>query len=75
MNKAEVKIKFLMLIDISSTGKCSKTDQELAFEANTTVPFVQSVLKSMQSGKEILISTGESGREIVYPKAKKTTLW
>ena len=75
MDKAEVKIKFLLLIDISSLGYCSKTDRDLAFEANTTTPFVQSVLKSMQTNKEILISSGEFGREIVYPKVKKTTLW
>ena len=75
MDKAEVKIKFLLLIDISSMGYCGKTDKELAFEANTTTPFVASVLKTMQTNKEILIGSGESGREIIYPKSKKTTLW
>ena len=30
MDKAEVKIKFLLLIDISSLGYCSKTDRDLA---------------------------------------------
>jgi hypothetical protein len=68
MTKAETKIRYELLIDIASNGTCFKTDQELASLADTTVPFVQSILKQMENKREIYMASIQNCRQIVYPK-------
>jgi hypothetical protein len=68
MTRSEIKIKFAILVDISSTGMCTKSDQELALEADTTVPFVQVILKQMELSREIHMASTQFGRQIIYPK-------
>lgn len=68
MTLPETRIKYTLLIDISSTGACTKTDQELALAANTTIPFVQVILKQMELQREIHMASTQFGRQIIYPK-------
>ena len=68
MTKAETKIRYELLIDIASNGTCFKTDQELATLADTTVPFVQSILKQMENKREIYMASIQNCRQIIYPK-------
>ena len=68
MTRSEIKIKFAILVDISSTGMCTKSDQELALEADTTVPFVQVILKQMELAREIHMASTQFGRQIIYTK-------
>ena len=75
MTKAETKLKFAILIDISSTGICSKSDQELAHEAATTIPFVQVILKQMALSREIHIASTQFGRQITYPPKTRKALF
>jgi hypothetical protein len=75
MTKAEIKIRYELLIDIASNGACFKTDQELAALADTTVPFVQSILKQMENKREIYMASVQNQRQIIYPKKKTGTLW
>lgn len=75
MTKAETKIKFHILIDISSTGSCTKSDQELAALADTTVPFVQVILKQMELEREIHMASIQNERQIIYPKKSTGKLW
>jgi hypothetical protein len=75
MTKSETKLKFAILIDISSTGVCSKSDQELAYEADTTVPFVQVILKQMALSREIHMASTQFGRQITYPPKTTKSLW
>jgi hypothetical protein len=75
MTRSEIKIKFAILVDISSTGMCTKSDQELALEADTTVPFVQVILKQMELAREIHMASIQNCRQIIYPKKKTGTLW
>ena len=75
MTKPEIKIKFALLVDISSTGMCIKSDQELALEADTTVPFVKVILKQMELSREIHMASTQFGRQITYPSKKVNSLW
>ena len=75
LTKAEAKLKFLLLIDIYSEGVCTKSDQELATLAETTVPYVQTILKQMVSQREIYMGSSETGRKITYPKKQTGKLW
>jgi hypothetical protein len=68
MTKAESKVKFLILIDISSLGFSIKTDEELALESNATVPYVQAILKGMVRNREIDMVSYQNERRITYPK-------
>ena len=68
MTRSEIKIKFAILTDIVSNKVCIKTDQELALEADTTVPYVQVILKQMELQREIHMASTQFGRQIVYPK-------
>lgn len=68
MTKSEIKIKYEILIDIASNGSCFKSDQELASLADTTIPFVQTILKQMELSREIHMASTQFGRQIVYPK-------
>lgn len=75
ISKAEAKIRYLLLIDISSEGSCTKSDQDLALEADTTIPFVQTILKQMNLKREILMGSSETGRRITYPKKQTGKLF
>jgi hypothetical protein len=75
MTKSEIKLKFALLVDISSTGVCTKTDQELAHEADTTIPFVQVILRQMELSREIQMASSSGQREIIYPPKKTNSLW
>ena len=75
MTRSEIKIKFALLVDISSTGVCTKSDQELALEADTTVPFVKVILKQMELSREIHMASTQFGRQITYPSKKVNSLW
>jgi hypothetical protein len=68
MTKPEIKIRFAILTDIVSNKVCTKSDQELALEADTTVPFVQVILKQMELAREIHMASTQFGRQIIYPK-------
>lgn len=68
MTKSEAKIRYELLIDISSQGASFKSDQELAALADTTVPFVQSVLNQMVRSREIYMASIDNQRKIIYPK-------
>ena len=75
MTKSEIKLKFALLVDISSTGMCIKSDQELALEADTTVPYVQVILRQMELSREIQMASSSGQREIIYPPKKTNSLW
>ena len=75
MTKSEIKLKFALLVDISSTGVCIKSDQELALEADTTVPYVQVILRQMELSREIQMASSSGQREISYPPKKTNSLW
>jgi hypothetical protein len=68
LSKAEAKIKFLILIDISSDGFCLKTNQDLATLAETTLSYVDIVLSQMVRNREIDMSSYQNERRITYPK-------
>ena len=75
MTKSEIKIKFAILTDMSSKGVCTKSDQELALEADTTVPYVQVILRQMELSREINMASTQFGRQITYPSKKVNPLW
>ena len=75
MTKAETKIRYELLIDIASNGTCLKSDQELAALADTTVPFVQSILKQMENKREIYMASIQNCRQIIYSKKSTGKLW
>ena len=75
MTKAETKIRYEILIDIASNGASFKSDQELATLADTTIPFVQSILKQMENKREIYMGSVQNQRQIVYPKKSTGKLW
>ena len=75
MTKSEIKIKFAILTDMSANGVCTRTDQELALEADTTVPYVQVILRQMELSREINMASTQFGRQITYPSKKVNSLW
>ena len=75
MTKSEIKIKFAILTDMSSNGVCTRSDQELALEADTTVPYVQVILRQMELSREINMASTQFGRQITYPSKKVNSLW
>jgi hypothetical protein len=75
MTKSEIKIKFAILTDMSSKGVCIKSDQELALEADTTIPFVKVILKQMELSREIHMASTQFGRQITYVKKTTNSLW
>ena len=68
MTPAEFKIRYNLLIDISSTGTCIKTDRELAHLCSTTTQYVTIVLQSMIQDREIDMASVEHLRHITYVK-------
>lgn len=75
MDKTETKLRFTLLIDISSTGSCIKSNLELALELNTTIPYVEVILRQMELKREIHMASSQGGRMITYPKKPTNSLW
>ena len=75
MTRSEIKIKFAILTDMSAKGVCTRTDQELALEADTTIPFVRVILKQMELSREIHMASTQFGRQITYVKKTTNSLW
>ncbi len=71
MTTAELKIRYNLLIDISSTGCCIASDQELAHRCSTTTQYVSIVLLTMVQAGEIDMASAEGIRTIVYRKGYK----
>lgn len=74
MTPAEFKIRYHLLIDISSTGACLKTNQELALLCSTTSQYVSIVLQSMVQAGEIDMVSSQNQRCITYIKAHKSPI-
>jgi hypothetical protein len=72
MTSSEFKIRYNLLIDISSTGCCTASDQELAHRCSTTTQYVSIVLLTMVQTGEIDMASAEGIRTIVYRKSFKS---
>jgi hypothetical protein len=68
MSPAEFKIRYHLLIDISSGGSSTRSDQNLATLCSTTPAFVAIVLLAMVQDGEIDMASSEETRHITYRK-------
>lgn len=71
MTKAELKIRYQLLIDISSEGVCTRSDRDLALVTGTTSTYVAIILQAMAVDREIDMVQTQEGRTIIYIKGHR----
>jgi hypothetical protein len=69
-SEEEWRLRGVFLLDISSTGSCTRSNLELARICKTTTLRVQQIISLLVSEREIVMASVENLRSIVYPKLK-----
>jgi hypothetical protein len=69
-SEVEWRLRGVFLLDISSTGSCTRSNLELARICKTTTLAVQQIISLLVSEQEIVMGSVEGFRTLKYPKSK-----
>ena len=69
-SEEEWRLRGVFLLDISSTGSCTRSNLELARICKTTTLKVQQIISLLQAEQEIVMASVENIRSIKYFKIK-----
>jgi hypothetical protein len=69
-SEEEWRLRGVFLLDISSTGSCTRSNLELARICKTTTLRVQQIISLLVSEREITMASVENVRSIEYQKSK-----
>lgn len=69
-SQEEWRLRGIFLLDICSTGSCTRTNQDLARIIGCTTLKVQQIISLLLAEQEIQQGSSESFRMITYPKSK-----
>jgi hypothetical protein len=69
-SEEEWRLRGVFLLDISSTGSCTRCNLELARICKTTTLKVQQIISLLVAEQEIVMASVENVRSIKYLKSK-----
>ena len=69
-SQEEWRLRGVFLLDISSTGSCTRSNLELARICKTTTLKVQQIISLLVAEQEIVMASVENLRSIRYQKSK-----
>ena len=69
-SEEEWRLRGVFLLDISSTGSCTRSNLELARICKTTTLKVQQIISLLVAEQEIMMASVENVRSIRYQKSK-----
>ena len=69
-SEVEWRLRGVFLLDISSTGSCTRSNLELARICKTTTLKVQQIISLLVAEQEIVMASVENVRSIRYQKSK-----
>ena len=69
-SEEEWRLRGVFLLDISSTGSCTRSNLELARICKTTTLKVQQIISLLVAEQEIVMASVENVRSVKYFKSK-----